>query len=268
MNPPQWQQLGIPESAAANHLEYVGLTFPDELPYEKYPGQHMARRIGIMNRGKVAILGITGFRHESPWLKRWPEFAREICPLTIEYLFGSWRDGFLYFDERLSASEARAQWEWIDEYHTALMWALILGDEASLKRITAWVGPDLPNHGGGFDLHPEDLAFHIILGQHLHGSVPLSANPLRDRITTGRRTRPKYALAAADAIFAGASADSRIAFHRYLKRYYEKDFEVPNISLSVCTDGTILWHLARRHGIDVTPTEPELRALIITGDVK
>src|SRR5437899_1554316 len=123
----QWQRLGIPESTAINHLAYFELTFPDELPYEKHAGQDSARRIAIRDREKIAILGMTGFQHESPWLKRWPELAREICTLSVEYLFGKWREGFMDFDERVSASEARVRWKWVDEYRSGLMWSLILG---------------------------------------------------------------------------------------------------------------------------------------------
>src|SRR5688572_30316100 len=101
MKIPTWQRLGLDPNRAAANLDAARDRFPKEFPYHKWGAEHSARKDGIALRLEVFILGAIGFRTAVDDIADWRERGAEIPPLGIEYFYGSWREGYIRFEERL-----------------------------------------------------------------------------------------------------------------------------------------------------------------------
>ncbi len=115
------------------------------------------------------------------------EHARELIRSINDYLFGDWVDSYLvtrWVDDR-SQSEGgykrsfvvnrdwcRKNFQWMQYFRDGLLWALILDDRDSMRRIAAYPDDDLPQRE--IDFGPPDMAWRVLAGSIVLGRLHLA----------------------------------------------------------------------------------------------
>lgn len=207
-------------------------------------------------------LGCAGFTDFPPPLSDWRGLARRMPGIAIEYFFDPWRDDFKRFGyDPFDRARARRELPWTNVYRAGLSIAASFSDWAAFDRLLEWAGVDLPFDEGVDDRTPEDCAFHIWLAMTLRGEGA-AAEPLRQKVRTGTRRRPRMLLAIAEALLAGDVSAMRGEMTTYLKYYRKNEFRPKQVDLAVARDANILWHLARRRGLGEVALPDEVFFLI------
>ena len=208
-------------------------------------------------------MGSMGCAIPHPPLDDWRAAGRRVVAASLHYLFGDWRDSFVWFhDEHFDRAGARTKLPWITMYRAGLPLALSLGDWASADKLLEWPGPDLPADEGLDDLTEEDNAYQIWLASRLRGD-PASACEAQLRvILSGRRKRPKLAQAAAQALLDKDPATFTQALTAHLRYHRQREFDPKQLNAALCLEATALWHLARRQGLGAVEPPPELMVLV------
>jgi hypothetical protein len=216
----------------------------------------------------VFAMGALGYTVDHPVLRDWREAGRQSVPAVLYYLFGPWREKFLWRRELIDRLQARAKLKWISYYRDALPIALSFSDWASADRLLEWPGSDLMEDEGFDDRTAEDNAYQIWLAMRLRGESGSEVDARRDLIARRSRQRPKLLALAADALFAAAPELFAKTLSDYLKYYRKREIDLrpmPNgrpVRDGICLDGTVLWHLARRRGLGEIKLPEELMILI------
>jgi hypothetical protein len=160
----------------------------------------------------------------------------------------------------MSRAETRTRLDWIDEYRDGFLMALFVDDEQATRRLTEWPDMDLPIDDGTWELNDADNKAQVALAFVLRGEPEVRVSEVVERIRSSKRKR---AVVFCDAVEAIVRNDP-VAFARGLKdlcdRYRKSAPALPRIERlewpEPCMDGSILWHVARRAGIDL-PRLPE-----------
>jgi hypothetical protein len=203
----------------------------------------------------VFAMGALGYTIDHPVLHDWREAGRQAVPAALYYLFGPWREKFLWRRELIDRQQARARLPWISCYRDGLEMALALGDWPSADRLLEWPGPDLMEDEGFDDRTAEDNAYQIWLAMRVRGETGSEVDARRDLIARRSRQRPKLLALAADALLAAEHDQFANTLSEFLKYYRKREIDLrpkPNGRLvrdGISLDGTVLWHLARRRGM-------------------
>jgi hypothetical protein len=217
---------------------------------------------------RTFAMGVLGYTIEHPVLRDWREPGRQLVNATVHFLFGPWRESFLWEGKLIDREQARAKLPWISYYRNALMIALSSSDWASADRLIEWPGPDL-NDDEGFDDHTaEDNAYQIWLAMRLRGESGSEVDARRDLMARRSRQRPKLLALAADALFAAEPDQLAKTLSDHLKYYRKREIDLSPkpygrpVQEGISLDGTGLWHLARRRGLGEIPLPDELMLMI------
>lgn len=249
----------------------------------------------------VFSLGWMGYPSLNPPLSDWREAGRRIVLAAIYYFFGPWRDKFTWCQEDHDRQSSRGSLPWIDAYRSGLALACAFGDCASVDMLLEWPAPDLRRDEGTDDRTAEDNAYHIWLAMRLRSEPVEKTGPQREAaqqpkrregdfeavkafrkvkdvlsgveaiasaaiqremIERASRRRPKMLMAAADAMFAGNTAEFSKSLTAYLKHYRQKELQTQRVDTGICLDGMVLWHLARRRGLGEVVLPDDMMILI------
>lgn len=227
-------------------------------------GLHIANwATGVNTRGAgVFAMGSMGYTIPHPPLDDWRGAGRRVVAAALYYFFGAWRDSFNDFGEHFDRAKARAKLPWIDMYRYSLPIALSLSDWESADRLLEWPGPDLRFDEGLDDLTEEDNAYHIWLAARLRSEPAGASEAQLAAVVRGRRKRPKFAQAIAQALL----DKNRVAFTKaltaHLRHHRQRELDTKQLTCAFCPEATALWHLARRRGLDAEEAPPELMILI------
>lgn len=208
----------------------------------------------------VFAMALVDYPMPNPPLNDHYEVARRLVSATVYYFFGSWRDKFKYL---LRGQIARAKLAWIDGYRKGLSVALSLSDWSSADQLLQWPGPDLPIDEGSYDRTSQDNAYHIWLASRLRGEPESALSQQRVIVESSTRRRPKMLMAAADAMFANDSKEFAAALEKYLRHYKNREFELGGgTDFGFCIEAAILWHAARRRGLELKPFSDDIDIFI------
>lgn len=183
----------------------------------------------------------------------------------VYYFFGDWRRAFLYEGETYDWSRSRnSPWAfpWFDSYREGLALALCLGDESSTDHLLEWPGRDLCFDEGSSEMTRADNAYQIWLASRLRGESAESTADLLETVVASKRKRPRLLATTAQALLAGDSAEFTRSLTAYLRHYRTNELDTRLIITAMSSEGTALWHLARRKGLDVGAIPEDLMLLI------
>jgi hypothetical protein len=144
----------------------------------------------------------------------------------------------------------------------ALAVALCLGDDAATDRLLEWPGRDLGFDEGYWDRTRADNAYQIWLASRLRGEPAESTADLLEQALGSKRKRPKLLAATAQALLAGDSAGFTRSLTAYLRYYRTSELNPQLVRIAMSVEGTALWHLARRRGLEVGGIPEDLMLLI------
>lgn len=200
----------------------------------------------------VFSMALIDYPMPNPPLNDYYEVARRLISTTVYYFFAAWRDQFKYLLEDYDRQSARSELPWIDGYRKGLSVALSLSDWESADKLVQWPGPDLPVDEGSYDRTTQDNAYHIWLASRLRGEPESAYSEQRAIVETSTRRRPKMLMTTADAMFANDSEGFAAALEKYLRHYRKNEFVVTGATdFGFCIEGAILWHSARRRGLEL-----------------
>ena len=260
-----WESLGFSleqVKAAAKHLPDLKKGWLEPPP--SGPGDEIQTwvwRHGESGR-QAFLLGWMGHPVPDPDLNDWRGIGRRIVSACLHYFFGEWRQKFLYFDEPCNLPKSRTTLPWFDDYCLGLALALCLGDDAATDRLLEWPGRDLHDDPGDWDKTRADNTYQIWLASRLRGESAESTADLLEKVLGAKKNRPKLLAATAQALLAGDSAGFARSLTSYLRYYRTSEFD-PKLTVTVMSDeGTALWHLARRRGLEVGEIPEDLMLMI------
>jgi hypothetical protein len=214
------------------------------------------------------VLGWMGHPAADPDLNDWRGIGRWIVSVCLHYFFGDWRQNFPYYDDQgagpvpCDLPRSRAKLPWLDAYCLGLALALCLGDEAATDRLLEWPGRDVKFDEGYWDRTRADNAYQIWLASGLRGEPAKSTADLLEEALGSKRKRPKLLAATAQALFAGDSAGFTRSLTSYLRYYRTSELNPRLIRTALSVEGTALWHLARRRGLEAGEIPEDLMLLI------
>lgn len=191
-------------------------------------------------------------------------FAQKAVDSSLEYLYGDWRDGYLYDRKRITREQTRKRLEWIVPYRRGLLFAMCLDDAERAERLAQW--PDTDVHKKDLEFSPADTDYHILLARYLCGKPLKDSSRLAASIKTGTRRRPKALLEALEAIEAGDPGKFSKKLERYLKGYLKSGIDPDDYETYVSMEGSLLWQTARRSGLELPSLPVELADLVVTAE--
>jgi hypothetical protein len=222
---------------------------------------------GIFGRD-LFLLGWMGHPVPDPDLNDWRGIGRRIVSACLHYFFGDWRQNFLYYDDEgygavpCDLPRSRTRLPWLDAYCLGLALALCLGDEAATDRLLEWPDRDLRFDEGFLDKTRADNAYQIWLASRLRGESAESTADLLEQVLGSKRKRPKLLAAPAQALLAGDSAGFTRSLTSYLRYYRTSELNPRLVTTAMSNEGTALWHLARRRGLEVGKVPEDLMLMI------
>jgi hypothetical protein len=168
-----------------------------------------------------------------------------------EYLLGTWRAQEPTDDNTYDVLWWKRKIAWMDEFQTALMWGTALGAWEQLKVIAGY-----PDEECTFkEESRESLHYYLAICSQLKGSPKAEAKKYLALPLKGSDKRPRLLATAYSAILGKDAAATAKALNEYLKYYKQREFPRQYVTKKVARDGTVLYHLARREGI-----EPQVEA--------
>lgn len=260
----RWRRLDLPLKDAARFLRASTsrlLEEPDQLTKQSDPAAadwnwafiHESR---LYERLCLAVLGHLEVipADMRPWTD-WRRYAIEAGVLAEHYFYGDWRESYRRFsyETPMTREEARRKLPWIDAYRAGLLLALLVDDERGIDRVTSWPGGDLPADEGTFDLPAAYAQYHIHLARALRTGTASSGASFADLRRPGGRVRPLAE--AVDAALTGNAEAFGRALKEHLTGYRKSVFRLNRPDAIISIEGSILWHIARRRGLQL----PDLR---------
>jgi len=137
---------------------------------------------------------------------------------------------------------------WFEDIRRGILFALILQDEASLQKLLEFIDIDLAYDEGTFDLPRQDNYFYMLLSFWVRDVEPEKQAMLKKRIKAGRA---KHMIKGLEAIEKGDREALKTAMLAVAKHHWEKEFSPRHPVLAVMIEGSILWNIARRAGVEL-----------------
>jgi hypothetical protein len=266
-----WESLGFSvEKVEAGAKNLVDLDKDLLKPAPTGHGREVERWLSayVIYGREVFLQGWMGHPVPEPDLSDWRGIGRRIVSTCLHYFFGDWRQNFLYYDDDGGGAvpcdlpRSRTRLSWLDAYCLGLALALCLGDEAATDRLLEWPGRDLGFDEGFRDKTRADNAYQIWLASRLRGEPEESTADLLEQALGSKRKRPKLLAPTAQALLAGDSAGFTRSLTACLRNYRTSELDPRLVRTAMSVEGTALWHLARRRGLEVGKIPEDLMLLI------
>jgi len=160
--------------------------------------------------------------------------------------------------------ERRQELAWIDPYREGMLLALCLGDEKAIQSLASY--PDMDVRLDEFGYKREEALYYILLASLIRGRDLDSENVKGwvAAIERGRCRRAKLLLQAALDLFRDQADAFRKSFTTYMKHFRKSEFDRQVFIYCMSMDGSLLWNLAVRRGLELELLDLELMDLIIT----
>ncbi len=111
------------------------------------------------------------------------------------------------------------------------------------------------------DMTAMDNKYHTYLAMRLRGDAAAKFEPVAKTIRAGKRPRAALLLEAADALLAG-DAPLFAEKLKHIVRNWRKTIE-PKSFRVISIEGSILWHVARRRGLELPELPEKLSDLVL-----
>lgn len=263
----RWQRLNIflhKPDYFPGYVRNLSDSLTDIQQYSKDDDQRSRRAYDIDDCAAIALLG--HFEYDDHPFGDVCEFGRKAAEIAVDFFYGDWRDKYLYeYVPRktyLNRQQCRERLDWFVSYRRGLMWSLILDEEQYLTELLQWPDSDLPPQHEINGVMSGDVFYHIVLARYLRGELNSEDTCFKK---AQRRKRHKLQLKTLKSI----QDHDAVAFSEALQEVID-DFLVSEgygsylIEDFVCPEVTILWHVARRSGLEL-PKLDELRSdMVVT----
>ena len=187
-------------------------------------------------------------RPPARWTVR--QLLEQVVSLAVGYFSGDWRRrGPVFSGEPATPERVREKARWFGELRLGLLAALLLGDEAGGRRLCEYADFDLPLA----DESPARQMWVVWLAKHLSGAPVDEVHAAHAKVTSSRGVNAvKPLVAALDGLIAGEANGFCAGLLEHMKAFRAglwKDFHYRGAEF-VSVEGSILWHLARRRGME------------------
>lgn len=186
--------------------------------------------------------------------------AKRVVELATEIFCGEWwrhyRQSPKYDKFPTPAHEIRSRFleSWVMDYCYGVLCALILDDEIAAGRLGCYPGPDLRTDEAERGLVRADMIFHVILGSYLrYGDMQEVSRDWIGAVRKGPSVRAKLWFDALTALDKRKAKEFAEAFIEVARHYRQHEYSRTLRSRCMCLvmlEGGILWHLARKKGIE------------------
>jgi hypothetical protein len=199
--------------------------------------------------------------------------SSELAAITASeaqrYFSDSWREGCLVWPGHPHRTAAQMRTDeymgWYRHYRHGLL-AVLAGDhDAVLTDLLRWPDTDLPLDDESGDATSSDNKVHIYLATRLRtgGAEDAKTTELAQAVRTAKRPRAAGVLQAAEALFAGDAKAFQKGLERVLTQWRDKSLDKTRPERADSVDGSILWHLARRHGLALPKLPQRLEDVVL-----
>jgi hypothetical protein len=277
----RWKRCGIPKESPQQSISFMirrlravldGQAPCNGVPrkigcYEGISGGHdTVRAREIWDLYTILLLEHFQFEHPFGCVRQYVDM---LLTLSQEYFSEKWIDGKVYGEGECCPIYGKCTLElyrknmgWMDEFQIGILVALIMDDKKGLHEITQWInGVFCQNEFGYMRI---DIDYNVVLGKYLNqGHFHES---LTNSIKNQRRKRPKFCTEMLEAV---DQKDSKrfvkffIEYHKLFDRN-ECDKETFLLCKSVNINGSILWNLASRRGLEDLEFSENIMDRVIT----
>jgi len=171
-------------------------------------------------------------------------YAGQVLDDSTEFFFGRWRSEVPTDSGALDPQWWRENELWVNPFREAVLWGGYLGDWSRVKQIAEYPGEDCPT---GDDAQEQDKAYHLALATFLRDTSGELSSYL-DRAVSGRKKRTRLAAQALADLARGDEAEFESSLHAVFKNH-AKTFSLKDYTALVSQDGSMLFHIADRQGL-------------------
>ncbi len=253
--------LGLKDNDANSFLEIFSADIEGFSQRGQYrEGAHVALRRRDICTHELGVIGI-----HFAIIERTPEDTCQLIKrgleLCLEYLDGDYRKRLPKGSRMAIGHENLA---WFQIYRIGVFFALLVEDEASLIKLSAWLSPGTPYDESSYLLKLEDNIYYKYLAKILVGSQDFATEV--STIKMGKRKRAKMLLECVEMILSGQVAPLISELNSYLKYFFKNSFAENGVYSYYSIEASVLAGLARRSGVDMDldSLSPKHRAVIIT----
>ena len=192
--------------------------------------------------------------------------AAEAIRAADDFFFGSWRSKIYKSDEgkRVDAACLRREFDWMEAFEAAVLWASVLGEWGFLKKLGMFPQPD-SQADNNYGKQGRDL--YVALGAFLHEAPHAEL----ERLLEGASAGPKRLYKLAVAVMRAGIVRDAIAFQdgliELLKYYKKSEFPRDDITKKVSSEGTFFVHWAEKEKFPLM-VPPEFEDHIVRLDEK
>jgi hypothetical protein len=182
--------------------------------------------------------------------------------ISVDYFYG---DYLLdpKWAEQMSKQPDNEYLSWLEVFQNGSLFCLLGNDDENLRRLAQWVEPSLPPNETPYLYSVQDNSYQKLLAEFLATGTTTSKQ-LRSDVENSRKRRPKLLLSCLDAIEAKDEMQFSKHFKSYLNHFLKSEFYDGGLPCYASIQGTILWHVAARNGINVSDLSEKQHATIIT----
>jgi hypothetical protein len=177
--------------------------------------------------------------------------AQKTVSAAEDFFFGSWRAKTykLEDDEPVNEDRLRREFDWMDSFEAALLWASVLGKWDFLKKLGAFPRPD-SHIDTDYTKQIRDL--FVALGAFFCGTSGPELDGLLERASSGPKTRCKLMVAMIRAAQARDAALLQKGLIELLIYYKKSEFPRPFVPKKVSMEGTLFVHWAENEKLPLT----------------
>lgn len=180
--------------------------------------------------------------------------ARRVALLTLDlanqYLFGEWRDRIRCkeYNHDMTLREfwnRNASWE--SSVVPGLLWSAVLGEWDQFTKVGSYLRDDVR-----LEESEELTAWYLILSGVARGRPWEEMEKFIETIRQGKSKRERLLLDALSALLGKSDAPFQAALNAHFDHYKRTEAKKDEITSKLAIDGSILVHLARHRGLEVT----------------
>ncbi len=234
----------------------------DFLGQGNYDGmvQVLARKFDVMYCVEVAVYQHFGV--DVQHLGGVEKYLKEGLKISLDYFFGDYIEQDENSRFRMLKEPSNENISWFEVYRDGLFLSLLANDSDAEQKLVGYIEPWLPFDESSYLVSVYDNGYHKLLAEYLkEGDIVTTA--LAGEVENCKKKRPKLLMGCLNAI---RNKDAK-AFASSLKSfldYFIKSELGEKITTYFSIEGSILWHVAQRAGIEPTGLTDKQMALIMT----
>ncbi len=268
----RWERCGIPMNSRQQSISLLisnSRNFLDgKLPFNGKPrmlghyeetggAQDSVRGREIFSLYEILLLNHFQFEHS---LGDTRNIIHLLMKFSREYFLGRWIDSSVTGEN--SPALYKKQISWLDSFRIGILAGVILNDREGLREIASWVDGEFSRDE--LDYSQADIDYYVVLGKYInHGTIQKS---IIDSIMNQRRKRPRFLTEILETIDKRDSKQFVKVFTEYHKLFdkSECDKDVFLLFRNDNINGSVLWNLAKMHGLEHEKFSEEIMDRIIT----